>query len=677
MKKIMLFKEEISLEKIVMLFIIMVFTIFASCKNELTKTTQHELAHTAEGNIFQDEILQTIYNLQNERNSQELLKYFNNEYPEYRKASVLAFASIQDSSVILTLSTLFEDTNEDVREAVAYAIGQIGHISGEQILLDAYEFEKSIKVKKAILEAIGKCGSERGLLFISSLTSDFKDNVLLSGQAWGLTRFALRGYSSVQSTKKAISILTYPEVEENIRFIISHYFARINNFDLSEYHTDLVAAFKKEGYVYTKINLATALGNSTNIHSLDYLHKILSEDFDYRIKVNAIRACKKFDYQLSKEIILALLDDEIKNIAITASEFFIDNGIGADAELYYDKAMKLTSWQTRSNMLKAALLYAKDKETIANSIISGYEVTENIYEKASLLTALEGYPAEYKFVETQTFFSDEKIISTAGMETLIKMRKNTDFEKYAKIIQEKTGDNLTEEFALIFKNAIQSQDVALITMAASILQDKDLDFRTQYSNTYFLTQALHNCEMPKDIEAYRELNKAIEFINGAKSTNTEDIVCQHIEWSLVTSISPEQKAIIKTTKGDITLKLNVNESPIAVANFVKLVKEKYYNGSIFHRVVPNFVIQDGCIRGDGWGAENYTLSSEFSPSYYEEGSVGMASSGKDTESVQWFITQYPTANLDGRYTIFATVVDGLEIIHLIEIGDQIISIEIL
>lgn len=648
-----------------------------SCKREITNNTQHELAHSAEGNIYQDEILQEITDLQSQGSSQKLLKYLNNEYPEYRKAGVLAFASLQDSTVILTLSTLFEDVDESVRKAVAYTLGQIGHKSAEPILFDAYENETSEIVKKDILEAIGKCGTDKGLLFLSTLNFSTKDLALLSGQSWGLTRFSLRGFSSVQSTEKAFSIINNDEMPENIRFIISHYFAKIKNLDLNNYHSDLVKAFKKEGYVYTKINLTTAFGKSSNIHSLDFLHTLLEDDYDYRIKVNAIRACENFDYEDSKDQIMKMLDSEIKNIAITASEFFINKGISQDADIYYDKAMKLSSWQTRANMLKAALTYADDKSIISNSIISGYEVAENIYEKAGLLKALSGDPTQYKFVENETFFCEDKIISTAGMETLVEMRKNPEFEKYNEIVSEETGDNLFDEFSLIFKKAIQSKDVAMITMASEILTDTSLNFIEEYDNTYFLTQALHNCQLPKEIEAYNALKQAIEYINGISFQDENIVEFSPVEWNLVTSISPNQKAIIKTTKGDITIKLNVNEAPITVSNFVKLVKENYYNGSIFHRVVPNFVIQDGCKRGDGWGSENYAIRSEFSPTYFEEGSVGMASAGKDTESVQWFITQYPTANLDGKYTLFGTVVEGLEIIHEIEVGDQIISIEII
>jgi cyclophilin family peptidyl-prolyl cis-trans isomerase len=99
--------------------------------------------------------------------------------------------------------------------------------------------------------------------------------------------------------------------------------------------------------------------------------------------------------------------------------------------------------------------------------------------------------------------------------------------------------------------------------------------------------------------------------------------------------------MIKTVKGDIVIQLLVEEAPGSVANFVQLVNSQYFNAKNFHRVVPNFVIQGGCNRGDGWGSEDYSIRSEFSMRRYTEGSVGMASAGKDTEGTQWFITHSP------------------------------------
>jgi cyclophilin family peptidyl-prolyl cis-trans isomerase len=124
------------------------------------------------------------------------------------------------------------------------------------------------------------------------------------------------------------------------------------------------------------------------------------------------------------------------------------------------------------------------------------------------------------------------------------------------------------------------------------------------------------------------------------------------------------------------LKLFVEEAPGSVANFVSLARSNYFDHKAFHRVVPNFVIQGGCNRGDGSGSLDYSIRSEFSPRLYKTGSVGMASAGKDTEGTQWFITHSPTPHLDGRYTIFAEVIEGMDVVQRTEVGDEIIDVTI-
>ncbi|AIZ65039.1 peptidylprolyl isomerase [Hymenobacter sp. DG25B] len=138
-----------------------------------------------------------------------------------------------------------------------------------------------------------------------------------------------------------------------------------------------------------------------------------------------------------------------------------------------------------------------------------------------------------------------------------------------------------------------------------------------------------------------------------------------------------QKAVVHTSKGPVTLVLLVEQAPGSVASFVQLVKAGFYNQKNFHRVVPNFVVQGGCPRGDGWGSSDYNLRSEFADLRYNEGAVGLASAGKDTESCQWFITHSPTPHLDGRYTIFAQVDRGMEVVSQLAIGDTIDRIELL
>nr|WP_281350437.1 peptidylprolyl isomerase [Fulvivirga lutimaris] len=145
---------------------------------------------------------------------------------------------------------------------------------------------------------------------------------------------------------------------------------------------------------------------------------------------------------------------------------------------------------------------------------------------------------------------------------------------------------------------------------------------------------------------------------------------------MIKTIDKEQIVKISTDKGVIKLRMLVNDAPGSVVNFIALAKSGYYNGKNFHRVVPNFVIQGGCNRGDGYGGEDYSIRSEFANLRYEEGSVGMASAGKDTEGTQWFITHSPTPHLDGSYTIFAKVTEGMDVVHKMEVGDKINTIEL-
>ena len=115
-----------------------------------------------------------------------------------------------------------------------------------------------------------------------------------------------------------------------------------------------------------------------------------------------------------------------------------------------------------------------------------------------------------------------------------------------------------------------------------------------------------------------------------------------------------------------------SEAPGSVANFVTLAKDDFYDGKPIHRVVPNFVIQGGCPRGDGYGSLDYTIRTELPQLYYEEeGLIGMASAGLHTEGTQWFITHSPTMHLSGKYTIFGKVSDGMDVLQNIRVGDVI------
>jgi len=136
------------------------------------------------------------------------------------------------------------------------------------------------------------------------------------------------------------------------------------------------------------------------------------------------------------------------------------------------------------------------------------------------------------------------------------------------------------------------------------------------------------------------------------------------------------KAIIKTDKGDIHIDFFDKDAPNTVANFVKLAKSGFYNGLKFHRVIPNFVIQGGCPRGDGTGGPGYKIKCEINPNKHQAGSLSMAHAGKDTGGSQFFICHSPQPHLDGVHTVFGKT-DDMKVVNTIKAGDKMNEVVIL
>lgn len=134
------------------------------------------------------------------------------------------------------------------------------------------------------------------------------------------------------------------------------------------------------------------------------------------------------------------------------------------------------------------------------------------------------------------------------------------------------------------------------------------------------------------------------------------------------------RVTLATEHGPVVIELLPAEAPLTVAAFVSLVERGYFDGSRWHRVVPNFVVQDGDPRGDGWGGPGFLLRDEVNTVRYETGAVGMALSGPDTGGSQFFITYSAEPHLDGIYTVFGRVISGLDALGAIAQGDVIRSI---
>jgi peptidyl-prolyl cis-trans isomerase B (cyclophilin B) len=141
-----------------------------------------------------------------------------------------------------------------------------------------------------------------------------------------------------------------------------------------------------------------------------------------------------------------------------------------------------------------------------------------------------------------------------------------------------------------------------------------------------------------------------------------------------------KEAIIKTNKGDMKVEFFEKDAPKTVENFTKLASSGFYDNLTWHRVIPNFVIQGGCPRGDGSGGPGYHIDCELDGDnqYHDRGVLSMAHAGRNTGGSQFFVchSRDNTAHLDRHHTVFGKVVEGLDVLDAIQQGDSIDTIEV-
>lgn len=608
-------------------------------------------------NKFQDETLIKIYDLKDKRDTQGLTAFLYHENENYRAEAALAFGSIQDTLILIDLYDLLGDPVEKVRLAAAYSIGQTRQMTSKERLKKQLENETSEIVRHELLIAYGKCTNSSGLDYLTDY--DKSDDTTIKGQAWGLYQAGLNRVLSEKGTKRLTQLLNHPNKE--VQLAASNYFSRFQVNNVSEYESDLMDAYKAAGDSEIKMNLARALGKIESGNIQRELIKALKPSDDGLVLVNTLRALNpKYEVEY-KEAVKDLILSANTQVSVVATNVFI-KGKGLHV-----KEIESLIKEVKNNRSKADLynsLIALKKVSISPEIKSLFESSKDVYFKGELLKALAYDSTQLAYITKITFSTGHPYLKTSGITAIQRMLVNAYGTK--------------KEMASIFKKSILSKDIGLISAAASTLSDTTNGLHLEYENFDFLHKAKEGLTLPLDAEAMIAIQRVIDIYEGASSlSNFDNPYNNPIDWNAITSIPKDQKVILHTDQGDITWQLKVEESPGTVEFFLRLASKGFYDGLNFHRVVSNFVAQGGCPRGDGFGGTSESIRSEFGLTRYKTGSVGVASAGKDTESCQFFMTHSPTPHLNGRYTIFAEVIEGMEIVQKLELGSKIIAVEIL
>ena len=630
--------------------------LFAACE---TSTQEPAKQEKEAPNKFSNPKVQQIYEFADLRNTDSLLPFLADQDANIRAEAAMAFGSVQDNKAIESLLPLLEEDNQVVSTAAAWALGQIG------------DSTNSDPIKQRILGASNANNSTLGAALGKSGTSEQINEVLMLQTSNGLPenmenavmqmlyRAGLRGIVPQNASEFALKIMEEGDAEA--KMYAAAYLGRIKKLGPIENFERLDFLMRNDQELAVQIQLVKAYRRCESEECTNSLRKIaMDENRDAQVRANAFSAAIP-SHDLTEAAFVAVKSANAQ-LAVAAAEYLL-NSEKAALQTLVSESKKVENWRARALLLRAAMRKSdyKSENLVVAQIDSLLEAAKS-YEKGYLLAALSESP-KYNDKIVEIVLAKEAIVSTLAAEGIV--------EQFDRLKKRDFSDRL-----VIIEKFIATEDPAIVAISADFLSKSDPVTLMQIKSVQFLEDAMAKMKLPEEIETYNGLEKAIATIQK-RTPQPKTVDYQNpINWDLVKKIPKNQVAEIITNKGKIVFQLMVENCPGTVENFVQLVQDGFYNGKNFHRIVPSFVAQGGCPRGDGYGSSPDAIRSEWPNLHYGPGMVGMASAGKDTESCQWFITHCDTPHLDGRYTIFAKVVSGMEIVQTIEIGDQIERIEL-
>lgn len=677
--------------------------------------------------------LKEILELQDSRSlgDGKLVSYLQSrdKYTRYRAA--IALANLQDTSTVASIAPLLRDEDVQVRAAAAFALGQIGTASAQKALVDALAPEQDMMVLPRLFEALGKCGNADALNSVVAYIPSARNIAVKHGQALSIARFALRRITSERAVWLCFDLLkdNHPEMRSAALYALWRS-APLGVIDVEiSNRAYLLVKLMSDKEAEIGINLASLLGRTKSDEAsrlLKMFYEAEEQDPDWRVQVQLARSAgmrAKADPHLV-EILLSYLSNQNEHVRIASLMALAALDSVTVAESGREEKLRTMLVQLASKPSKGAILVqGESMVTLARILPKDFFQDESSFVgirsdnllRAKYVEALSYCPTSVNLRRVMGFLGDDSVrVAMAAWDFLKRMLQPPTFSTLG--LDSAFVDSIPSLLAENAEVSLRKNDVALTTLAANMFADSSVfrmfvrsnliprisnDFSTSYKHltsvdgaeamvavqqemvqlgdtsvTSVLTESLDDPNRTVALGAAAALTKITGRTNNATTSGSSVPIYKDDDWKTLESIKASQRVVFKTSKGIFTIRLRKEDAPFTVLAFYTLVKQKFYNGLTFHRVVPGFVIQGGDPRGDGWGGPGFVIRSEWSLATFERGSVGMASSGKDTEGCQFFVTYDSAPHLDGRYTVFATVTTGMDVVDKIEVGDRILSAEI-
>ncbi len=609
---------------------------------------------------------------------------------ELRAAAAKAMGRVSDISFLPALTPLLSDPIASVREQAYFAAGQTTAPNMRSTLSDLLPNERDLKAKATLVTALGRLGNEATLALLASELQTNQDPQVLSATAEAIGALL---------SKDSINWVVSDELFEKLSQIAKagEPAASSAAFALSRYkgvwseHKSVAAigAFAHARSQFAKGLLARSLAKIKSSLARDHLLTSLRQRLTVTTRVEIVRALAL--YQEHQYVRAALVKaTRFKEIQVRIQALLALAAVKTPDQALVQRLTDLTKrpqsyWLRTTAMETLAVLAPDAARTIALRELN--RPYSDLHQTAVAILGTLKKPEDFAAIIAAAKGINPTVVGTA-LEAVLAF----DATAYSAETQELMKDILDrQDMVLTYHVAAIAAKATWTQFAPDLAKAYDhFNLDDQFDAKVAILKALatigSNADLPLLDKALLDSNKAVSEAAAAAYLGITGIdVSGRIRGrSVIDARTPDQATLdrslkslvdIYTSKGTITLKMSA-EAPLTAHNFVTLAKKGFYDGLTFHRVIPAFVFQGGDPRGDGWGGPGYMIRDEFSQLSHRRGAVGMASSGKDTVGSQFFVNHSPNLHLNGNYTVFAHVHNGMDILDDIEVDDKILMIRV-
>lgn len=668
----------------------------------------------------------------------DLIELLGDRDPAIRKRAARAAGRIGDELAVSALTSLLqEDKDDNVRAMAAFALGEIESASATEALTAQLSKQDGAMLRGRIVEALGKIAAALppaneeqkkqlgktilGVLSFEAQRRSRPDNEVILLALTATLRARPEGAGKVIA-----EFLSYSD--PRVRSDAGNSLARLRAKDGNE---ELRKLLTSDPDASVRANAARVLGATEDKAAFDGLLDRALKDPDSRVRVSAIRSLAALkDARAAEPLMKGKVksvpqrqgkgssgDAELLEIATTIGRLLA--GAENEEALNWLKqtrfrlghAPELDIAQVRvdpNSYLRELGTGAAGQRKVQETILLDWKAASSLAQGLGEIAALPDSTKDRASLaaQAQNLLRAMLDYSNSGIKinTLVAVHSEYAIPDVLRAYAAFKPKDLDE----VFRQHLKESDVVVRTTAAELLGELPLDatniqalesalkvaMRHKDSNDAALaiidalakqknrnaTEAIKAALASSDYLTRRKAVESLKATGGGDFTarlgpvRTRNTPADYAR--AISRIGKRVLAVVSTSKGSFTIEFLPDEAPLNVDNFVQLAKRRYFTDIVFHRVVPNFVVQGGDPRGDGNGGPGYQIRCEINEVPYDRGAVGMALSGKDTGGSQWFVTHAPQPHLDGGYTVFGKVIAGMDVVDNIARGDLIRSITV-